>query len=205
MMAMANNKNNNTVLTPPLQALTAAAIILPGLLQTPAHATDEDSVDFQYSHYQEGKRDIYGMVYDYGSKSLGDQKLPQNLNPIEVDSIHGSGRFTLTDRIKFAFNYTQDTWSGATPIGTAPVITGVNTPLGTFDSSTQIFSVTGASPIIGSSAGLSPFFTNKNHSNFYQYNYDPAKGAYVPGALNNRLTMSFHLPLQKRANKAILK
>ncbi|NOS75559.1 MAG: DUF3570 domain-containing protein, partial [Methyloglobulus sp.] len=189
MMAMANNNNNNkTVLKPPLQALTAAALILPGLLQTPVHAADEDNVDFQYSHYQEGKRDIYGMVYDYGSKSLGDQKLPQNLNPIEVDSIHGSGRFTLTDRIKFAFNYTQDTWAGATPIGTAPVIAGVNKPIGSFAQATQVFSVTGASPIIGNSAGLAPFFTNKNHSNFYQYNYDPAKGAYVPGALNNRLT-----------------
>jgi hypothetical protein len=43
------------------------------------------------------------------------------LNPIEVASVHGSGRFTLTDRVKFAFNYIQDTWSGATPIGTAPV------------------------------------------------------------------------------------
>ena len=90
-MTKAINNKNYTVLTPPLQALTAAALILPGLLQTPAQAAEEDSVDFQYSQYQEGKRDIYGLVYDYGSNSFSVEKLPQNLNPIEVDSLHGSG------------------------------------------------------------------------------------------------------------------
>ena len=107
-----------------LQALTAAALVLPGLMMPNAHAAEDDSVDFQYSHYQEGKRDIYG----YGLIDNTISKLPQNLNPIEVDSVHGSGRFTLTDRIKFAFNYTQDTWSGATPIGTAPALSGGTSP-----------------------------------------------------------------------------
>jgi Protein of unknown function (DUF3570) len=36
-----------------LHALTAAALILPGLLQSSAQAADDDEVDFQYSHYQE--------------------------------------------------------------------------------------------------------------------------------------------------------
>lgn len=116
--------------TYPLSALTVAAMVLPGLLPAISHAAEDDSVDFQYSHYQEGKRDIYGFIdHDNNLLTSGiSSKLPQNLNPIEVDSIHGSGRFTLTDRIKFAFNYTQDTWSGATPVGTAPVVKGSNSP-----------------------------------------------------------------------------
>ncbi len=118
-----NNKNKS------LTRLTQAALILPGLLQPPAHAAEDDSIDFQYSHYQEGKRDIdlsYD-VYDYHSDmSYGIKKAPNIRNPIEVDSLHGSARVMLTDRVKFAFNYLQDTWSGATPIGTAPSASGAN-------------------------------------------------------------------------------
>ncbi|NOU21313.1 MAG: DUF3570 domain-containing protein [Methyloglobulus sp.] len=47
----------------PLHSLTAAAFTLPGLLQPVAYATEEDSIDFQYSHYQEGKRE--GTYADY--------------------------------------------------------------------------------------------------------------------------------------------
>ncbi|NOU44372.1 MAG: DUF3570 domain-containing protein [Methyloglobulus sp.] len=90
-----------------LHALTAAALILPGLLQSPAYAADDDEVDFQYSHYQEGKRNLGGVVND--------------LNAIEVEGLHGGAKVSLTDRIKFAFNYTQDTWGGATPRFNTPV------------------------------------------------------------------------------------
>jgi hypothetical protein len=117
----------------PLQTLTAAALVLPGLMMAPAHAgVEEDSVDFQYSHYQEGKRDIYSVGDGTSDPVTGWQgfnsvgKQPNRVNPIEVDSLHGSSRFSLTDRVKFAFNYTQDTWSGATPVGTAPAIAGAN-------------------------------------------------------------------------------
>lgn len=103
----ANSKGNAG-----LAALTAAALILPGLLKTQAEAADGDEVDFQYSHFQEGKRELFNTV--------------QNFNPIEVDTVKGSSKITLTDRIKFAFNYTQDTWGGATPISTAPLSYGGN-------------------------------------------------------------------------------
>ncbi len=96
----------------PLTALTTAALILPGLFQSAAQAADEDEVDFQYSHFQEGKRNLFNTI--------------QAFNPIEVDSIKGGAKITLTDRIKFAFNYTQDTWGGATPISTAPLGYGGN-------------------------------------------------------------------------------
>jgi len=88
-----------------LQALTAAALALPGLALSPAQAAD-DEFGVQYGHYQEGERNLFGVE--------------SNFRPIEVDTLQGSGNLKLSDRIKFTFNYTQDTWSGATPIATAP-------------------------------------------------------------------------------------
>ncbi|MEQ1560930.1 MAG: DUF3570 domain-containing protein [Methyloglobulus sp.] len=164
-----------------LQVLVAAALVLPGLVQHTAQAAEDDEVDFQYSHYQEGKRDIYG----YGLSGI--EKLPQNLNPIEVDSVHGSGKFTLTDRIKFAFNYTQDTWSGATPIGTAPTIRNGNFPKSITDSQGNVVAITGASPYAGNGAGLTDIFVDRK-GNFYGVNYDLASNRYVPGLRNNQLT-----------------
>ncbi|MBK8814207.1 MAG: DUF3570 domain-containing protein [Methylococcaceae bacterium] len=167
-----------------LSALTAAALVMPGLLQTLAHAADDDSVDFQYSHYQEGKRDSYGPVIDAATLTSNVQKLPQNLNPIEVDSIHGSAKITLTDRIKFAFNYTQDTWAGATPVGTAPVLAGGNFPLprGYYNSNAA---VTGASPFLDKSD--TGFLSNPNASAFYTFVQDEF-GNLRPVKLNNQLT-----------------
>ncbi|NOU23616.1 MAG: DUF3570 domain-containing protein [Methyloglobulus sp.] len=104
-----------------LYALTAAALILPGLFQSSAQAADEDSVDFQYSHYQEGKRDGFSLLKPNPTTGIVSKRaVIDNRNPIEVDSLHGSAKITLTDRVKFAFNYTEDTWSGATPFGSAP-------------------------------------------------------------------------------------
>lgn len=40
--------------------------------------------------------------------------------PIESDSLQQSVWFSLDDRFKGQINYRQDTWSGATPIATAP-------------------------------------------------------------------------------------
>ncbi|MFA6162351.1 MAG: DUF3570 domain-containing protein [Methylobacter sp.] len=98
--------------SPSLQALTVAALALPGLVLPAAYAAEEDEVNFQYGHYQESKRNLYNVQNDK--------------NPIEVDSLFGKAKVSLSDRIKFAFNYTQDTWSGATPITTAPLVFGGN-------------------------------------------------------------------------------
>jgi hypothetical protein len=105
-----------------LSSLTAAALILPGLIQTTAQAAEEDSVDFQYSHYQEGRREgTYTDANNIQTNSpIRNIRVPNSRNPIEVDSVHGSARVSLTDRIKFAFNYNEDSWSGATPYGSAP-------------------------------------------------------------------------------------
>jgi Protein of unknown function (DUF3570)/Domain of unknown function (DUF4266) len=120
------NTNQNCV---SLKSLTAAALLLPGLFQPTAQAaSDEDSVDFQYSHYQEGKRES-NLTVDAANAVTGESvklPVPNNRNPIEVDSLHGTARISLTDRVKFAFNYTEDTWSGATPFGSAPAHSQAN-------------------------------------------------------------------------------
>jgi Protein of unknown function (DUF3570) len=166
-----------------LSALTAAALVLPGLLPFITHAADEDSVDFQYSHYQEGKRSIYTSFYNFDTSSTETFRVSQKLNPIEVDSIHGSGRFTLTDRVKFAFNYTQDTWGGATPITTAPALTY---PYRIPNSGPD--AIARASPIIGADAGFAPIYPNSTYSAFYILSYDPETFAPIRGKLQNQLT-----------------
>jgi Protein of unknown function (DUF3570) len=107
--------------------LTGAALLLPGLGYDAVFAAEDDSVDFQYSHYQEGKRDGINLVITPPSTGVAAKyALPNKRDPIEVDSLHGSGRISLTDRIKFAFNYIQDTWAGATPYGSAPEQSNAN-------------------------------------------------------------------------------
>ena len=84
---------------------------LPGLSPLPAMAAEEEA-SFTYGHYQEGERNLFGAQSEF--------------SPIEVESLQGSARFKITDRIKFAFNYQQDTWGGATPIATLPLVMGGN-------------------------------------------------------------------------------
>ncbi|NJD05443.1 MAG: DUF3570 domain-containing protein [Methylococcaceae bacterium] len=110
----------------------AAALALPGL----AAADEGDTVDFQYGHYEEGHRQIYGIAEDYKLKAL-----PYH-NPITVDSLRGAARVSLTDRLRFGFNYQQDTWGGATPISTAPAAFGQN--------NAREHTASGASPHINS-------------------------------------------------------
>jgi hypothetical protein len=129
-VAVINNKGNSS-----LHALTLAALALPGLLSPTVALAEDDEVSFQYGHYQEGKRHLYNVK--------------NTKNPIEVDSVLGKARVSLTDRIKFAFNYTQDTWSGATPITTAPLAANGNRAIEANTASGQL--ITG---------GASPYITN---------------------------------------------
>jgi len=102
------NKRLDRANTPnPLQSLTAAALLLPGVMLGVAQAADEDEFTFQYGRYEESHR------------NLGDVK--SQFDPISVDSLQAGSKISLTDRVKFAFNYIQDTWSGATPISTSPI------------------------------------------------------------------------------------
>jgi len=118
-----------------LQVLSSAALVLPGLLTTSAQAqlADSGSLSFQYSRYQEGRRDLYSVKSD--------------LNPIMVDTLHGSGSFFLHDRLKLSFSYTQDTWSGATPVSMVPLASSAgNRPFKRTLKTGEV--VSGASPFV---------------------------------------------------------
>jgi hypothetical protein len=112
---------------PPLRALTAAALALPGLTHSRVGAAAGDDLRFDYGRYQEGERDLHGIQSDY--------------DPIQVDSLIAGGRITLRDRLRFGFEYFQDTWSGATPIATGPLLLGGNRP-------TAPDGISGATPFI---------------------------------------------------------
>ncbi len=174
-----------------LNMLTAAALVLPGLMPITSHAAEDDSVDFQYSHYQEGKRDLYQGVYfsdlTAGISGINGSHKQSYNNPIEVDSVHGSGRFSLTDRIKFSFNYLQDTWGGATPVGTAPALLSAN---GSY--SPEIVN-SGASPF-GSPAISNVYIDNKG--NLYGVKSSFIDGSNTIGTQSNQIThvMSYASP-----------
>lgn len=99
----------------------------------PAHAAVGDEAFFQYGHYKESERNLFGEKSRFA--------------PIEADNLHGGANVTLADRWKFAFNYIQDTWSGATPISTMPLA---------FEGNQE--SVSGASPIINGTLLLNSRF-----------------------------------------------
>ncbi len=120
-MKKSHSLNHNTV-SSPINRLTAAALVLPGLALTPvsALANPDDEIDFQYSHYSESERNILGIKIDSATGNHLLVKLPDQYHPIEADSLRGTAKISLSDRVKFSFNYTQDTWSGATPLSTVP-------------------------------------------------------------------------------------
>ncbi|MFM8443996.1 MAG: DUF3570 domain-containing protein [Methylococcus sp.] len=127
-----------------LRTLTAAAMALPGLAQSPlTQAAPGDTVTLQYGHYKQSSWQLYdGLKSQY--------------NPLQVDNIQANGGLTLEDRWKFAFNYVQDTWSGATPVASAPQALGGNNP-----------TAAGASPLISGNGSmlydknLTPFALNE--------------------------------------------
>jgi hypothetical protein len=88
------------------RALTLAALALPGI----AHAVEVEDAGLLSSHYEEGGRSVW----------RGPTGTVKELAPIRVDSLQAGTGIRLTDRLKLAFTYLQDTWSGATPILTSP-------------------------------------------------------------------------------------
>lgn len=94
---------------PSLRALTAAALALPGLAPaiTQAASPGENEAQLQYGVYEESEREVVenSKVYD----------------PMHIETLQGAVKGRLSDRMTFGLNYIHDTWSGATPITTAPV------------------------------------------------------------------------------------
>ena len=89
-----------------LRALTTAALALPGLAASPAQATPPDEVRLQYGRFQEDDRKLPGVE--------------SRFDPIAVDYLNLGTTVGLFDRWNFSLDYYQDTWSGATPIASAP-------------------------------------------------------------------------------------
>ncbi|MEZ4278734.1 MAG: DUF3570 domain-containing protein [Myxococcota bacterium] len=94
-----------------LRALTSAALALPGLAASvlpPATAGAEprDEVRLHYGRYEEDDRKLPGVT--------------SRFDPIDVDYLNVGATSSLLDRLHLSLDYYQDTWSGATPITTAP-------------------------------------------------------------------------------------
>ena len=172
---LAHLPNNRVFKATILQSLTTAALILPGVTQF-AKAGEDDTVDFQYSHYQEGHRtSLNKWLYNEAGDKQSRYSIPKVRNPIEVDSIHGSSRIELTDRIKFAFNFTEDTWSGATPIGSAPEQTTASRVFASgYDKQGQPI-LTGASPYATGSRA----YTDMQGNVYFVKGSDPTTGMPV--------------------------
>jgi hypothetical protein len=133
-----------------LQALTAAALFLPGLIPITANAVEEAEFSFSYGRYQEGERQITSIDTITNPNAPTKVSVPQLFKPIEADSLAAGVKTALTDRIRFNANFSQDTWAGATPVASAPAIFGANSTNEYISNGT----VTGASPLISTPAGI---------------------------------------------------
>lgn len=115
-----------------LDALTAAALLLPGLACLPAQAEREEGVAVQAARYSEAARPLAGM--------------PKQLQPLSANTLRVSSNTALPDGRSLLLNYTQDTWSGASPITTAPAVAQGNRPI--LAGGVGQLVVVGASPMI---------------------------------------------------------
>lgn len=112
-----------------LQALTAAALLLPGmhtaLAQTPP------SLSVQATRFEEGERHT---------------AVPTGGAPLQAWTLDLHAVQPLNDSLHVALDYTQDSWSGATPVATAPLAFGGNRPRRISSGGSTVIS--GASPLL---------------------------------------------------------
>ena len=123
-----------------LQLLSAAALLLPGVLATPVQAADAatERVALQMSRHEEGRRDL--------------ETVRSSLAPIRVDVLQGGVNLRALDRLRLSAAYSQDTWSGATPVTTAPLVADGNRAI--LRNSEQGVVVAGASPFVNNTLQL---------------------------------------------------
>jgi len=123
-----------------LQALTAAALVLPGLVSAPTARAAAESLDLQYSRYEEGRRDLFNIT------NTG--------KPLTVDSLSALGSLEFRNSLQLDLHLTQDTWAGATPVTTAPLAFKGNNPI--LMNAGQGVVITGASPLVNGTLALNP-------------------------------------------------
>ncbi|MFZ9583714.1 MAG: DUF3570 domain-containing protein [Pseudohongiellaceae bacterium] len=93
-----------------LQALTAAAMLLPGVQAADAQTTSP-GLSVQSSHYQEGRR-----------RTASGLQPP----PLTAWSLSARAEGAMPRGLQGALTLSQDSWSGATPVTVAPVAFGGN-------------------------------------------------------------------------------
>ena len=147
--AMASTGKQPVTEAASLRKLTLAALALPGLSMQAAHAAVGDIASFQYGHY---KQTAWQLL----------DGLKSQYNPLQVDNIEANGLLTFEDRWKFNFNFVQDTWSGATPVASAPNALGGNNP-----------TLAGASPLIRGNGSI------RYDKEMNPYRLDTETGEYV--------------------------
>lgn len=112
-----------------LQALTAAALLLPGLQS--ALAQSADSTDLQVARFSEGTR------------NTGVATVP---NPLTAYTLGVTTSRLLANGDTLRLGLQQDSWSGATPVSVAPLAFGGNRPILHNGNSGVVIS--GASPLL---------------------------------------------------------
>ncbi|WP_395703205.1 DUF3570 domain-containing protein [Aquabacterium sp.] len=144
-----------------LEALTAAALLLPGLVSLPARAQPSDTaegVTLQSAQYRESAR-AAGIVGEGPA-------------PIRVDSLAWRAQWALPRGDGLVLAATQDTWSGATPITTAPALAQGNRPVRALRGG-QLVTV-GASPMLNGQLLLD--------AHDRPVSVDPASGRVTPAS-----------------------
>ncbi|MEZ4334044.1 MAG: DUF3570 domain-containing protein [Myxococcota bacterium] len=84
----------------------AATTLLGAAAPVVAFAAPGDEIRLQYGRYEEGERRLPGVQ--------------SRFDPIDVDFLAVGATAGFLDRFRFSLDYHQDTWSGATPIASAP-------------------------------------------------------------------------------------
>ena len=134
-----HNPDNNKRPGAALLALTCAAAALPGMSPTDARAQSaEDSLLVQTAKYRESDRDLINVTSD--------------LEPVTVDVLSALGRLNFDNRTSLNFNLSQDVWSGATPVATAPLAFNGNRPI--LKNTPDGVIESGASPFVNGSMAL---------------------------------------------------
>lgn len=90
-----------------LHRLTLAALALPGLLPHASHGDERSEATVAWSHYEEGQRRVHG----YNSKFA----------PLRAETLSVHGAVAPAPGWHAALDFSQDTWSGATPVTTLPL------------------------------------------------------------------------------------
>ncbi|HTQ99235.1 MAG TPA: DUF3570 domain-containing protein, partial [Candidatus Acidoferrum sp.] len=131
---MAATDHGGRRLSSALQALTASALLLPGVQSALAQDTTGDSANVQFSSFSEGRRNT---------------ALDTRADPLHAYTVELNATKILPDGNALHVGLLQDSWSGATPVTVAPAAFGGNRPV--LVNAGSGTAVAGASPVVNGS------------------------------------------------------